>query len=359
MAISYVGASAVGSNTAGSMPAYEIGDLLIAFSYRENSGAAPTVPAGVGWTTIPVLATANGNSHRCAYKIATTTSETIGTFTNGQQTFVQVYRGADPTTPIGDDQPNSSQNTSPRYLGLTLDVTDGTSWIVAFSGHRRTEGALETTFDSFSNRVAAKSGTLRQVAGFDSNSGRSSFTTQTVSIGGVSGGWRTQTIEIIAAVDSGSVGSSDGSATASVIGAAQATASASSVGEATASAVGDFTSGSSETATATADGQATVSGIGASQAQSTASSVAEATVSGIAISLASAVGTSTGEATAIAESEYLFASIGISAGEAVVAAFGLSQSAAIGSAAGTSTASGFAFSDAPLGDYMIYRRRRR
>jgi hypothetical protein len=314
LAIEFVGASAIGTDEPGAMPSYAVGDLIIVFSYRDGNTSPPSIPSGQDWISLHNATGANTNSHTIAYKFADSTSEGIGKFSSGTTTFALVYRGVDPSDPIGDSKPNSSQNVTPVYLALTLEVTNGTSWIVAFSGHRAVNGALNTTFDSFQNRAYGVDAT-DQAAGFDSNGGRSSFSQQSVNIGGSSGGWRTHTLELRAAPETVSVATSSGSATASAVGASNKSASASSAGVATASATGS----AQFRAVATSDGVATASAVGVAQY----------------LTVGTSAGTSTASATGAAD----FRSVGTSAGLSEVSGIGAALSSAVASAAGTSTAS--------------------
>lgn len=369
------------------------GDLVIAV-FATGSTANRTLSITTGYTLIDSELYADDSKDtnlRVMYKFMGSTPDTVTTFgptgsaSDAGAMVVYVFRGVDATTPLDVAAVSATGINSPLANPPSITPVTAGAFIVCAGGAGHAENvdtfASSDLTQMFTIGINDSNDATVGVAHKNDWSSGAFDPAQWTFTGGAltTYSWAAMTIALRPAADSGSVGESDGSATASATGAAQATSSASSVGEATvsatgaalsaavgtsagvstAAAVGDFNSGSEETATATADGQAAVSGVGASQAQATASSVAEATISGIAISLASAVGTSTGEATASAESEYLFASIGISAGEAVVAAFGLSQAAAIGSAAGTSTALGVAISDAPLGDYILYRRRRR
>lgn len=82
------------------------------------------------------------------------------------------------------------------YGALSLNVTDGTSLLVAIGYHRATNGSLQTPPGTLTNRVHLLDAT-DQMALHDGNV--SSWSSTNVSIGGTSSGWRTYTIELIAA----------------------------------------------------------------------------------------------------------------------------------------------------------------
>lgn len=199
MAIEFIGASTGGTTSAGTMPAYEAGDLLIAFSFRDGSTSPVAIPTANGWEVLHNGFGANSCGHVVAYMIAPDTSVVTSGFTNASSTVILVFRGIDPANPIGDSQPNGGLGTTITYPALTMQVTDGSSWVAAFAGHRSTNTALSTTFDSFANRAFVEDST-DDIAAFDSNGGRSSFSAQNVSVGGTSSGWRSHTLEIRAAV---------------------------------------------------------------------------------------------------------------------------------------------------------------
>src|SRR3989344_456439 len=96
MAITLVG-TATGTNTA-TPPAHQAGDLFLVFSFRDGSATAPTLASG--FTT---SSNGGGNtcSHRVGWRIASSSSDAVGTWTNATSLILVVLRGANQTTPIG------------------------------------------------------------------------------------------------------------------------------------------------------------------------------------------------------------------------------------------------------------------
>jgi hypothetical protein len=190
MAISYVGGQ-VGVNTL-TIPTHQVGDLIIAFAYRDGNNTAPTVPNG--WTLIGTASGGNSNSSVACYKIAQSTSETFGTFTNATSVLCHVYRGA---KDVGGQNSNGAQSTTVNYPAVTMQVTDGSSWVVGFAGHRSVNTNLQNPPTGMVLRTPVLDAT-DEAAGFDTDGGVTQWNSTNVSIGGTSSGWRSRTIELLA-----------------------------------------------------------------------------------------------------------------------------------------------------------------
>lgn len=204
MAISRVG-SVAATATSVTLPAHQAGDLIIAFAYRDGLTTAPDLPSG--WTNITTNGS-NSNSFRMAYKLAASSSETATGFTNASKLICIVYRGVDQTTPIGvTGAASSAVGTTISYNGATLQVANGTSWVVAFAGHRSGNTSLETAAPTSTTFVVGVQNISHEAASFDTNGGVSSYAaTSGLSVGGTSSGWYTVSQEIraaSAAVDAG------------------------------------------------------------------------------------------------------------------------------------------------------------
>lgn len=193
MANSFVG-SATGTTSA-TLPAHQANDLIVGFAFRDGSTTLPTVPAG--WTTQDSGA-ANANCLVLVSKIAASSGETTGTFTNATSVNFHVYRGIDLTTPIGAKAQGVSTTTSHTFPGLTLQVTDGTSWVGAFIGSRAIDSAIETPPTGMTNRSTTLDAT-DETAGHDTNGGVSSWSSVGITQGGTTTGSRSVVYEIRAA----------------------------------------------------------------------------------------------------------------------------------------------------------------
>lgn len=193
MAISYVG-QATGTTSA-TLPAHQANDLIVGFAFRDGSTTLPTVPAG--WTTQD-SGSANANCLVLVSKIAASSGETTGTFTSATSVNFHVYRGIDLTTSIGAKAQGVSTTTSHTFPALTMQVTDGTSWVGAFIGSRAIDSAIETPPTGMTNRSTTLDAT-DETAGHDTNGGVSSWSSVGITQGGTTTGSRSVVYEIRAA----------------------------------------------------------------------------------------------------------------------------------------------------------------
>lgn len=184
------------------LPAHIAGDLITIFAFRDGSGGAPTLP--VGYTPI-ATADANNASFTFGVKIAAGASETSGTWTNATSLCVQTYRQSSGGTLSIGSTPALAANgfsTNIDYAALTMDVTDGSSLVGAYAGHRSNNVALNTPPTGMTNRSFADDPTDR-AAGHDTGTGVSSWSLQTVAGGGSASAYHSVVFEIIESAPSG------------------------------------------------------------------------------------------------------------------------------------------------------------
>lgn len=110
------------------------GDLLVVFAYRDSNSAAPGLASG--WTNVHTASNGGGASLRVGYKVMAGDTDT-GTWSNATHTHVSVFRGFDTTTPIGGTNTNNGDSSTINYPATTLQVTNGSSWVMLSSGHVR------------------------------------------------------------------------------------------------------------------------------------------------------------------------------------------------------------------------------
>ena len=189
MTVSFVGSQGAAAATV-TIPAHQVGDLILIFAYRDGSNTAPTIPTAGGtvptWTTIGSTG-ANTNSSAFVRTTATATNHTSGTFTNATELICLVYRGATVGASAGG---SGSATTSIAYPALTLQRTNNTSWVVGVAGHR-TATNVELAPTGMTNRTSI--GT--EAAGHDTNGTVSSWTQQTVTVN-ASSAYRSWTVEL-------------------------------------------------------------------------------------------------------------------------------------------------------------------
>lgn len=282
--IQYVG-SQTGTNTL-TLPGHQAGDLILLFAYRDGSNTAPSVPTGQNWTTVQNPTGANTNSHALAAKVATSSSEGVGTFTSATTVIAHVYRPkASYVLAIGAvATPGTGSSTTVTYPALTLQDTVGDSVVVGFAGHRSTNTTLETPPAGMVNRSTAVDGT-DEAAGHDTNTGVSSWSATAVSVGGTSSGWRATTVEVKVAPD-----------LPPITGSLTATLAASALSAAAAVLVAGSLVATLAPATVTASGQVLVTGsASATLAPSTVSASGQAPITGsLSATLAPATVSATG-----------------------------------------------------------------
>jgi hypothetical protein len=180
------------------MPTHAAGDLLLVWVVR-RSATPPTVP-DVSWLEIATPIQSSGGtsmSGRMYYKIAASGSETTGTWTNGEAITVWVLRGADQADPIGGLQATVGDSNTFSYAGITMDVSDGTSWVIGACTHRTATGtSCQNAPTGMTNYV--DTGATAPRTGYNAVQGTTSWSVQTV-VASASHGWNTVVFEVKAA----------------------------------------------------------------------------------------------------------------------------------------------------------------
>lgn len=195
MPISRIGFASAEATTV-SIPAHQVGDLIIIWAFRDGSVTNPTIGMS-GATTITNAADGTTCSISAAYKVALSTGETSGTWTNATGLVCAVFRGqATNKTPLGSHQSTSGTTNTVSYASVINCKTS--SWIVGFAAHRSINTTIEsppTGFAMQTNTVGASA----EFVGFDTNGvrgGVGSYPLTTVSISGTASGWMSTLIEI-------------------------------------------------------------------------------------------------------------------------------------------------------------------
>lgn len=189
--------SATGSNTA-TMPAHAVGDLIVALAFRDGSTTAPTIPSE-GWTPLAASnasVSQSGTSCSAVFvaKIADSTSENVGTFTNATFVGVVVYRAAsDKKLGIGTWALQAGTAASVTYSGI--NQVGAPSWVGAMAGHRSVNTNLQNAPTGMSN-VDSFVDATNEGAIHDTNGTAASWSSQNVAVGGTASGWITAVYEI-------------------------------------------------------------------------------------------------------------------------------------------------------------------
>lgn len=195
--ISRIGANSSEATTITIPTGHRIGDLIIIFAFRDGSTTNPTIPAG--WTSITNTTDGTTCSVSAGWKIAASTSETSGTWTNASGLICVVYRGQlNTATPIGTFAPGAGTTNTVNYAARALAKSNviGGSWWVAFAAHRSVDTTLESPPSGLS-LITNTAGATAEYAAFDSNGiVTGNWPSTNVSISGTASGWQTMVIEI-------------------------------------------------------------------------------------------------------------------------------------------------------------------
>lgn len=198
MAITRVGIETASATTV-TVPAHEVGDLILIWALRGGSTTAPTLPAGYSPIQTESESTATSCSARLGYKIATSTSDASGTWTNASELLCHVYRASSGyALRIGQSAVSKSTTAEVTYPALTLaDSFSGNSWIVGFVGAGNKTQAISSAPSGMMNESSV-TGATYSAAGQDTNEGVSSWPSTNADVTGT-GSTVSATVEIVLA----------------------------------------------------------------------------------------------------------------------------------------------------------------
>ncbi len=192
MALSFVSSTAY-SAASGALPTFAAGDLALVAAYRDGSNTAPSLPAG--WLNV-ASSGANTNSMRVGYRVLQGTDTSTGTWTNATEIQVMVLRGQATPHVGGVGSGGANNSNAIIYPALTMTVTDGTSWVIGFAGHRTATDVNAKAATGMTSRSASVTSQGMHTAAGVSSFASTAYTT-TVN---ASSGWRSYSVEILAAV---------------------------------------------------------------------------------------------------------------------------------------------------------------
>ena len=187
--ITYIG-NATGETSA-SLPTHQTGDLIVAFAFRDGSTTLPTQPTG--WTSIDTAA-ANTCSARLSYKVAASSGESTGVWTNASTVVFLVYRGVNIDRITAIDTESTGSGTTVTYNANGF--WQGLSRLVAFAGHRSTDTALGTPPGDLTLIVNPVDATDEAAAFQSTVDNYGNWTSTDVSVGGTASGWITFTLRL-------------------------------------------------------------------------------------------------------------------------------------------------------------------
>lgn len=186
--------SATGTNSA-TIPSHEAGDLILAFAFRDGS---TTISLPEGWDNLY-----NGENNATYLRVVSKTSDgnetETGTFTNATSVIVAIYRGASGVGAIASTAYDDAGGTDIQIPALELDVTNGSSIVTAFVGHRVPDNDYTTPPSGMVLRDSTTDATDTAVL-FDTHVGVTEFSAKNMDGGGSSSGRHGFSIEIKALV---------------------------------------------------------------------------------------------------------------------------------------------------------------
>lgn len=188
--ITFIGAAS--GTTSATLPAHIAGDLILAFAFRDLSDTPPTLPSG--WTNINSVGS-NGNSARLAYRVATASGTSSGTWTNANNVIFLVYRGNYDISNIADNFSFTSATGTTTITYSAANYWKNLAWTIAFAGAEQADTSIETppgTLTLRSNPVTA----FAESAAFDSTAVTSGWNTTNVTVTGSATDYKTYVIRL-------------------------------------------------------------------------------------------------------------------------------------------------------------------
>jgi surface protein len=181
--ITFIGAAE--GTTSATLPAHQAGDLILAFSFRSGSNTASTLPSG--WININGLG-ANSTYGRVAYRIATSSGTTTGTWTNATRVIFLIYRNSANPPLLSSDITTTATGSTTTVVYPTNNAWTSLGETIAFLGHRSTDNSAGTP-----TGLTARSSTNTdaRMLGADSAGTTTNWQEESIDIGGTASGYRT------------------------------------------------------------------------------------------------------------------------------------------------------------------------
>ena len=163
--ISLVGSAEANANSI-AIPTHQVNDTVLFFVYRDNSTASPTIPSDC--QVVHQSTMGSFGYLIAAYKVAATTTETSGTWTNASHIAVMVFRGDTDTLVIPEAfASNSATSTSVTYgaqLAGSLRTNQTDRAVVGFVAQRNITNNLAAAPGAMVNILSGGDGANYQIA---------------------------------------------------------------------------------------------------------------------------------------------------------------------------------------------------
>lgn len=194
MTVSYVGASSAEA-TSVTLPSHQAGDLIVMWALRYGSTLGPTIPSGWNYRFLSQRAgTLASLSVAIAYKIATSSAETSGTWTNATHLLAGVYRDDADYIVLGTPTYRRANTTTPAYNGKlaattvnngegilpTMAVSSG--WLLGLILTHLNTAGIDTPPTGMTHRHMLTGASQGRLALADTDAAVSSFTATTITV---------------------------------------------------------------------------------------------------------------------------------------------------------------------------------
>jgi len=164
------------------VPTHSVGDLILIAAIGSSSGTPPVVPAG--FTPLFIGSIAVG------YRIATSTSDTSGQWTNAVAMVCHVYSATIGQVLVGSfvtDVQAAAQFINFPTILLRANAPGRSSWLVSFAGifqdnHGASDDIIGTAPSGMVTRTALEGVAVSELASFDTNGTVGSWTLQSMDI---------------------------------------------------------------------------------------------------------------------------------------------------------------------------------
>lgn len=170
-----------------SIPSHSSGDLIVVFGVKGTGGSLPSTLTGYTHQS-------SANTYVTCFTQVSDGTPTSVTITGATGMMVGIYRPTGGTIAVGDAQTSSGTSNTPTIPALTLDVTDGSSWVVVGHLHRG-DNTSAANFSGVTERENVNTSSTRWGYYYDSNGGVASYSGET-GTAALSDAWETVAIEV-------------------------------------------------------------------------------------------------------------------------------------------------------------------
>jgi len=171
------------------------GDTIFILAYNDGSGTIPSLPAG--WLNHHTLANSTIQGIRVGYRVAQSSSETSGTWTNADGLIAVVYRGSEGVVVPGVFSESGATSATITYgptIAATRNRENVDQWFFGLAMQRVDTNALETAPSSMTN-VTNLVGTGWEIVWHDTNADANSWSNANVVLS-TSAAYRSAVVQI-------------------------------------------------------------------------------------------------------------------------------------------------------------------